>query len=257
MKEYYALRHKESGEYLTNEGNAPIMATNEKYFEDFMANTDWWKQSGFYKKSEDKYILADPSEMMIIEWVPRAPFLYAIDIDCSFEFGGHGVVSTIEIPQIKMTEDEQGYPTPLKDENQEYVYERVRKLLLSLHSGYVNFGWSTAHDEGYSNEFYAVEEGEDSLGQPVWLIECQTGGCDCDGPLERYNYLKSKGGKTNIESYVERMMPKDKPLTEEETELYRSEYRNEYAIQEYRSPMTYSKHQKAYQRDHYAEAMGY
>jgi hypothetical protein len=247
--------------YLENEGGNPIIHSSKDYFEQWMADTERWERFGFYKadpNGENKFVLCDSSEMEIIEWIPCYQFMFAIPIDCQFELGGSAVVSTIEISQKKMTEDNQGYPTPAKDENENYIYENVRKLLITLNTGFVNFGWSTAHDEGYSNEFYAVELGEDELGQPVWLIEMETGGRDCDGPIEHYRYYKSKGGKKkNFEEYLSRMLSSYKPLTEEEKELELSELRLEYAIEEYRSPFEHSNHNKGYNRDHYAEAMGY
>ena len=261
----YALLHKKSLKYLDNEGGNAILHSTKEYFEQWMADPERWKKNGFYKPEDYesterpiKYVLADPSEMEIVEWIPLQPFVFAIPIDCQFELGGSAVVSTIQIPQHKMVEDSQGYPTYAKDENEDYIYEQVRVLLINLNTGFVNFGWSTAHDEGYSNEFYAIELGEDELGQPVWLVQMETGGRDCDGPIEHYRYYKTKGGKKkNFEKYLSRMLPSHKPLTDEEKELYLSELRLEYAIEEYRSEFQHSDHNKGYNRDHYAEAMGY
>jgi hypothetical protein len=265
MTTYYALLHKASMKYLDNEGGSPILCSNKTYFEEWMADTERWKSFGFYKPEDYesterpiKFVLADPSEMEIVEWIPCNPFIFAIPIDCQYELDGSAVVSTIQIPQHKIVEDEQGCPIAAKDENEDYIYEQVRVLLINLNTGFVNFGWSTLNDEGYSYEYYAVELGEDELGQPVWLIEMQTGGRDCDGPIEHYRYYKSKGGKKkNFEEYLSRMLPSHQPLTDEEKELYLSELRLEYAIEEYRSEFQLSNHNKGYNRDRFAEAMGY
>lgn len=263
----YALLHKESLQYLTNEGGSPILCSNKEYFEQWMTDAERWKRQGFYKSIEVqeglnlpkiKWVLADPSEMEIVEWNYCQPFVFAIPIDCNFEIHGKATVSTMVIPEHKMIEDSQGYPMAAKDENENYIYEQVRVLVIYLNNGYAEFGWRTAHDEGYSDEFYKVEKGVDELGQPVWLIQMETGGRDCDGPIEHYHYYKSKGGKRkDFEEYLSRMLPSHKPLTDEERELYLSELRLEYAIEEFRSNFEHSNHEKGYNRDHFAEAMGY
>lgn len=261
---YYALLHKQSLKYLDNEGGSPIIHSSREYFEQWMADKERWERFGFYKENissfleNEQYIIADPSEMEIVEWVPCNPFIFAIPIDCQFEIHGQATISTITIPEHKMIEDSQGYPCATKDEEDNYIYENIRVLILNLQDGYANFGWRTAHDEGYSNEFYTVEKGQDELGQPVWLIEMETGGSDCDGPIEHYRYYKSKGGtKKDFEEYLSRMLPTHEPLTEEQKELHLSELRLEYAIEEFRSNFEDSNHNKGYNRDHFAEAMGY
>lgn len=116
------------------------------------------------------------------------------------------------------------------------AYEK--HLILKLYEGRANVHFWTRHEEGSSYEELEIELVRDKEGFPYWEISSDSGGTDCDGPIEYHRFYYSHGGfngKLRIDD------------TEEKYE----------AEQKWNSPMKSDPHRKGWNRDVYAEQAGY
>ena len=113
-----------------------------------------------------------------------------------------------------------------------------QNLILTLYQGRANIHFWARHEEGSSYEELEIELVRDEDGFPYWSIDSDTGGTDCDGPIEYHRFFMSHGGfapKWNIE---------------ESQEKYERECR-------WYSQMISDPQRKGWNRDVYAEQAGY
>ena len=110
-------------------------------------------------------------------------------------------------------------------------------FVLSLIDGSAQYHKSYPTEEGYHYESECIELIYDDNGFPVWEISRDSGGRDCDGPIERHSFYLSYGGFANSEHY-------------DNKERYEQQYK-------YHSELISHNYRKGYIRDYYAEAMGY
>jgi hypothetical protein len=113
-----------------------------------------------------------------------------------------------------------------------------QNLILTLYQGRANIHFWARHEEGSSYEELEIELVRDEDGFPYWSINSDTGGTDCDGPIEYHRFFISHGGfapKWNIE---------------ESQEKYERECR-------WHSQMISDPQRKGWNRDVYAEQASY
>lgn len=227
----YAFKLKDSTQYLTDDGGCVIFGSTEQYFKDyFIDHPDTWRRLGLY---DDQGLLIDICNMEIVEWIPRRPFLYAVELENTFEVDGLAEITTVNIN------------------------DNEKKLLVTLKAGGLQFGNTEKTEEGYESNFMTVAEGFDKIGQPIWIIEWSTYARDCDGKYENTSYYESKGGKRNIDTMLENILKNSETFeNEDDKNKFIDNFKNEYAIEEFRSEFKRSDI-SSHQRDYSAEAAGY
>lgn len=78
----------------------------------------------------------------------------------------------------------------LSEETGEVIKNFIYMTYVKVISGTVYTSWFQHHEEGHASGNIEIEEGENG-----WFISQVTSSCDCDGPLERYNYYVSEGSE--------------------------------------------------------------
>jgi hypothetical protein len=112
-----------------------------------------------------------------------------------------------------------------------------KHFILKLYEGRAYLHYWTRHEEGSSYEELEVELVRDEEGFPYWSIDSDSGGTDCDGPIEYHRFFMSHGGFAS-------------KFDSNNQERYECELK-------WHSPMISDPQRKGWNRDVYAEQMGY
>lgn len=131
----------------------------------------------------------------------------------------------VHLTKFKYEVDYETEYQELNEETGEVIKNFVYMTFVRVISGTVYSSWFQRHEEGHSSGNIEIEEGENE-----WFISQTTSSCDCDGPLERYNYYISQGSEHGPRQVTTFM---------------------------FLSPLEKDPNRKSYQRDVYAERMGY
>ncbi len=240
----YAMRKKGTKEYLTNCEEVVL-----NY------NTEWF-QDAFKYREEFKRLCYQDFEL--VEWIPKDNFYFVNEY---FDIHhGCALVRMVDVTEHKTIENEQGYSDYAKNEFEEYLWGTVRKPQVNLISGSASYGYSTRTEEGYYSQITYIREGLDEQKQPIWLIDISTDSRDCDGRMEHHYFMKSKGGLKDLKQAAQEYVVNGYgylKLSQAEIETHILDYMNEHSQEQYESKTQPSNHDKPYQRDYSAEAMGY
>ena len=117
-------------------------------------------------------------------------------------------------------------------------------FILELIHGRASISWYANTEEGHSYTDEYIELVYNDEGFPYWAITNESGGSDCDGPIERTNHYISHGGFNSRQQMITNF---GKEYTEEK---YERELR-------WHSPSSSNLNKRGSQRDYFAEQAGY
>jgi len=117
-------------------------------------------------------------------------------------------------------------------------------FILELVHGSAQINYYERTDEGHDYGHLYIELVLDEQGFPYWEITNETGGSDCDGPIEYHNFYMSYG------DYADKEVCKVN---------YTQSYSDEYYEQDlkYSSPWSINTNKRSCKRDYRAEEAGY